>query len=449
VKIPADYLQRTPLLNEAGFRLWKAILEDQHAPIWNHQVGDRIDSQDLGAVEAFRKRVLESGLGVPESTVDWVESMRTRNRAFEQLLPQGWRFLRWEELPTTSRDDFATRLEEFVPVDADLTELVVYDSSGTSGHAIRVPTHPSTLGMAHTLIERVFEAWGIEPDFRPDSMAALNVCAQEETYVFANTFSVWNQSGFAKINLREKDFSGGLESAAAFLERWPAQLITSDPLSLSELMRLGLPASARLILSTAVALSDEAASTYSAHFGCPVVDWYSTTETGPIAFHGPKGWEFVAPDLFVEVLDPLGFQVAPGIVGDIAVTGGRNPYLPLFRYRTGDRAVMRQDGKGFERLEGRQNVVFQARDGRHVNSVDVGRALRLVTILAQHQITQWSDLSLELVLRPLPGVALDRAAITRAMQEVLGDIPVSVVEDRDLGRDKKVEAYRVSSDEKE
>lgn len=447
--IPTDDLQRTPLLNEAGFRLWKAILEDQHAPIWNHRVGDRIGAVDLEAVERFRKSMLDPGLEVPEAILGWVDSMRTRSAAFGRILPVGWRFLAWEELPTTSREDFAMRLEEFVPVDADLSDLVVYDSSGTSGHAIRVPTHPKTLGMAHTLIERVFEAWGIEPNFKPDSMGALNVCAQEETYVFANTFSVWNQAGFAKINLREKDWSGGLESAAKFFERWPAQLITSDPLSLSELMRLGLPAKARLILSTAVELSEEAAATFSDYFGCPVVDWYSTTETGPIAFRGPNGWEFVAPDLFVEVIDARGFRAAPGMVGEIAVTGGRNPYLPLFRYRTGDRAVMRADGKGFERLEGRQNVVFRARDGRFVNSVDVGRALRLVTILAQHQITQLSDLSLELVLRPLPGVSLDFAGITQAMQDVLGDVPVGIVEDSDLGRDNKVEAYRSFTEDPE
>ena len=96
-------------------------------------------------------------------------------------------------------------------------------------------------------------------------------------------------------------------------------------------------------MSTSLALDPSLRQALAARFGCPVVDWYSTVETGPIAFACPSGTglHLLPHDLHVEVLHPDGSSCAAGERGEIAVTGGRNPYLPLFRYRTGDFGSLR------------------------------------------------------------------------------------------------------------
>ena len=62
----------------------------------------------------------------------------------------------------------------------------------------------------------------------------------------------------------------------------------------------------------------------------------------------------------------------------MTLTGGRNPFAPLLRYRTGDFAALAwHDGRPvLHELEGRQGVLFRAADGRTVHSMEISRRLR-------------------------------------------------------------------------
>ncbi|MGC3999537.1 MAG: hypothetical protein QM767_19680 [Anaeromyxobacter sp.] len=225
-------------------------------------------------------------------------------------------------------------------------------------------------------------------------------------------------------------------------------------MSLAELLTLEVPARPAALLSTAVALAAPLRDTLAARHGCPVLDWYSTTETGPIACSRPgaPGLALLAPDLFVELLDASGRAVAPGQRGEIVVTGGRNPYLPLLRYRTGDHArrVVAPGPDGtpatyLAELEGRAAVIFRAADGSPVNPVDVGRALRQRFAVLQHRFEQRADGRCLATLRPAPGLPVDAAQVAAELEQLFG--PGSVVEvliDPTLGGDGKVVPYRRS-----
>jgi phenylacetate-CoA ligase len=82
----------------------------------------------------------------------------------------------------------------------------------------------------------------------------------------------------------------------------------------------------------------------------------------------------------VEVLDPKDDVAVPeGTVGEIVVTAGENPLLPLVRYRTGDygRLMRFDDGTlGIADLEGRQNTRFRAADGSLVPCVELTQQLQ-------------------------------------------------------------------------
>jgi phenylacetate-CoA ligase len=150
------------------------------------------------------------------------------------------------------------------------------------------------------------------------------------------------------------------------------------------------------------------------------------------------------------VLRPDGTPAAAGELGEIAVTGGRNVFAPLLRYRTGDFGRMDYSpcpcGDPMPRLlqlEGRCPVLIRSSDGTPVSTVDLSRLLREFPLLL-HEFSQEADLSCNLVARPLPGMSPDVAEIEQALRRVLGTVPLAIRFDPHLGdrTEGKAMAYR-------
>lgn len=446
-----------PLVTPAGLRGLARLREHPDAPRWTHLVGDHVRGEDLAAVDAFRATLAAPPPAPaphpPPSLLDWVERTRPRVRRWRSALPPGLDLARrWAELPTTSREDLALRIEELVPEDEPLERLIVYETSGTTGHAVRVPHHPRAVAQLHALAERALAWSGRAVRTGPDAVACMNLHAQARLWVYPSLFSTWGEAGFARLNLAAHAWPGGVEAARRFVSDLQPGFLSGDPVSLAELLRLEVPARPAALLSTAVALAPALARTLAARYGCPVIDWYSTTETGPVACSRPGagGLAPLAPDLFVEVIDAAGAPVPEGARGEIAVTGGRNPFLPLLRYRTGDHArlvtVAGPEGRPEARLvelEGRAAISFRAADGSPVNPVDVGRALRGRFAVVQHAFEQGADGACRAVLRPAPGLPVDATEVEAELRALFGPgVPVAVTLDPQLGRGAKVVPYR-------
>src|SRR5205823_3814733 len=141
--------------------------------------------------------------------------------------------------------------------------------------------------------------------------------------------------------------------------------------------------------SCTLTLTDALAAELSRHFGCPVLDVYALTEAGSVAVRGPRGHAILPHDLFVEILDENDEPCAPGVGGEVTLTGGRNPFCPLLRSRTGDFAALEwHDGRPvLVGLDGRPPVWFVGGDGRRIHSMEVTRVLRRFP-LAQYSLHQ-------------------------------------------------------------
>ncbi len=451
--IPADRRERNPLITPEACQALCDLLQHPAAPAWNYEVGDRVEEEDLAAVAAMRERLRAPrapGTGRPPAAIlAWVERWRDSVDWFRDQVPATGLEQAWAEIPCLTREDLATRLPEFVPHDADLERLIVYDTSGTTGHALDVPHHPRAMAQNHPLMEYVLSRHGVTPEFKPGRVACINVGAQRDTVVFATIFSVWNQAGFVKVNLHPHVWSP--EAARRFFRELEPQFLTGDPLGFAEMLAWGIECRPRALLSTAVALTPQWRARLEAHYGCPVIDTSATTETGPIAYAGPEneGMHILPPDLYVEIVDPAGRPVPEGERGEICVTGGRNPYLPLLRYRTGDFARLvwsepsvADPAPRLMDLEARQPVSFRAADGSPVNPVDVGRVIRR-WVFIQHEFVQRADRSIELRLRPAPGLPLPAETIREALAVLFGAVPgVHVEIDENLGREAKPVPFR-------
>jgi phenylacetate-CoA ligase len=441
-----------PLVTASGLHTLDRIRQHACAPRWTHEIGDHLVRADLEAADAFRRNLAEpvqgARRGPPRELARWAAAMRERVWLWRQRIPAGFDFERdWAFLPTMDREALASTPELLVPHDEPLDRLIVYETSGTTGHALRVPHHPGAVALLHPLAERALAWHGQEVPQGPDAVACMNVRAQASVWVYASIFTVWREAGFARVNLNAHSWSGGEEHARRFIGEFAPGFLSGDPASFSELLRLGVETQPRALLSTALALTEPLKRALEARFRCPVIDWYSTTETGPVACSRPggEGLAVLAPDLYVEALDEEGLPVPEGQRGELAVSGGRNPYLPLLRYRTGDFARLSW-ASGEQRiidLEGRAAVVFRAQDGTPVNSVDIGRVLRHGFAVVQHEFLQRADGSCAATLRPAYGLAPRPGSVEAALKGLFGEgVRIDVTLDETLGRQKKAVPFR-------
>jgi len=446
-EIPDDWRERAPMMDAAAWAGLRDVLQHVDAPRWNQTIGDRVDAAALEGLEAFREEIAQSPLSVEvapgDSTLAWLDAMRPRLIGLDDL-PYGFDLSRdFEALPTSRREDIVRRLEDIVPRDLGLDDAIIYSTSGTTGHPVIIPSHPGCMvkNLAHLELLGRLHGAPIEPVRGAPTM--LNISAQQRTYVFACAMAGWNGATFAKINLSAHDWGGGGASRHRFCGDFAPQIIASEPLTMAEMLRLELPVSPRLLVSSAVTLTPAHAARVAEGLGCAVVDLYSSTETGPIAatVPGVDGHAILLPDVYVEVLDEDDNRVPDGTRGELAVTGGRNPFLPLVRYRTGDYGKLGTarlpDGRSvrvIRDLEGRAPVMFRALDGRPISSVDVARSVRPIGPFVQHTFRQSADGAVELRLRPIPDIPVPIAAMEHALRGLFGDdAAVSVVLDEQLG----------------
>lgn len=439
-----DLARRHPLATPTGLALLKRLSEDADAPAWNHAAGDLLAADDLQAVHAF---ACELGANRRSTADHPADALLTRLSGLHPRIPlwrarlaAGFDFAaRWREIPFTSREDIATRCEQLVPDDADLDRLLVYRTAGTTGHALLVPHDRIAIACYNPLILAAFARYGIVPVLDETRVACFNIGAQAQTVTYPSLLASLAGAGFAKLNLKPQEWP--TEGAAArYIERFAPAWLSGDPISFAELLRQGIAAEPQALLTTAVALSPALKTKLETAYGCPVIDWYSLTETGPLAYacRLGHGYHLLPHDIFVETIDADGHPVADGELGEITVSGGRNPYLPMLRYRTGDWGRIDRGacacGDAMPRLidlEGRMPVCLRAADGNPVNTADVSRALRHVPLVA-HELVQRADGSIDFRYRSVE--ALPAARIASCLREVFGDLVLRLSEDAALGQ---------------
>lgn len=374
---PLTEADRFPLLTEQSRAMLRRLQQHAHAPRWTYQCGERLDAAGLADVQAFAQRQRTERRGwkfeqPPAWVPDFIEQCRRDVPFYRDRLER-------DPSATCNRDDLRREPWAFVPDSADLSDLMVYRTSGTTGNLIPIPAHPVAPARYLPLFQAALAVHGVDLS-GGDRVSLVQVAAQVRTYTFASVSSYLDGAGYAKINLDPADWRG-VQDRERFLDDCAPEVITSDPFALEQLAALPLRARPRGILSSATLLLPALRDRLQRHFGCPVIDIYSMNETGPIAFARADSdadeHEVLPHNLFVEILDAHGQPLPPGVRGEIVVTGGVNPFLPLVRYRTGDFAAL-SFAHAVPRLvaiERRRPVVFQAADRAPVVSISVTTAL--------------------------------------------------------------------------
>jgi phenylacetate-CoA ligase len=456
--------QQYPGLSESGRRMLQWLNEHPDAPRYTHVTGHRLTSDGLRQVRDFDALLRSEPVGwLPGHLPAWLP-------AFVETCLRDVPFYRryhaapapFEQIPTFTRADLASQIWSFVPDSVPLDDLIVYGTSGTTGHHIDIPYSPAVSSMYLPLLNATLGLYGLRLEGGPDKVSCLLVCDQKTTFTLVSVNPYLADAGFAKINLSPGEWPSP-ESPARFINACQPEIFTGDPLAFTSLMSLPLTVHPKALISTAMAFPPGRREQLEAHFACPVIDLYSMTESGPIAalepdrpgldrpgqvdrpgqFDRPRGYALIYPRLYIEILDEAGQPLPPGEFGEITLTGGFNNCFPLLRYRTNDFARLVYDGSRpvLIDLHGRAPILFRTPAGKWLNNVDVNNALYYF-FLERFALHQRADGSLRLRIQG----TYDAPSVRKAMLDLFGSDTNLTIEPFPPDHDTGAKMHKFTSD---
>lgn len=415
--------ERFPLLTSEGRRFLHALRQDAQAPKWNWPNGEQLDAEGLARVEQFASELHGPRRWTESAAPSWLDAFvtycLTEVPFYRRRSKPGARFT---DVPSCSRDDLAPRVWEFVPDDQALERLIVFSSSGTTGHPAQMPTHPATAACGVPMLEYAIREAGVTFPLGAGQMALTNIAAYRGAYTTAIVVAYLKEAGCIRVNLHEEAWHRS-EDCRAYLDRWAAPVMLGDPQAFAALEKVAIENPPRVMLSSIMHLSDAVGQQLSARYGCPVIDLYALTEAGIVARRTRAGHEILPPDLYVEILNDEDEPCPPGVRGEITLTGGRNPYCPLLRFRTGDYASLEwiAGRPVLVDLEGREPVVFYATNHEPIHSMEVSRRLRSLP-LSQFALRQDEAGGLHFGRRGL----VHEDEVRTALAELFGNAKVTI-----------------------
>ncbi|AZG46459.1 phenylacetate--CoA ligase family protein [Gordonia insulae] len=415
--------QRWPTLDDASGRRLETIRRHPHAPAWSHSAGDRLDA------DAVRR--VQTGSGPPRS--DWLTTHLDVARALPAYRLIRDRLRTLDDFPVIGRDDLLRDVSAFVPYDCDLDQMMHGTSSGSTGHALVIPDDiedtARTLWFMVDLVRRLGVDWRPEPG----RMALAHVVRQRQAFTYASMISTFEMAPMARLNL---DPAAWPDRDAFLLDMAP-QVFSGTPAGLEVLLAPRLVAGLRplALFSSATELTAGLRAELENAYRVPVIDVYSLHETRPIGV-STDGGPFVIVDrkVHVEILVDEVLSTTPGTYGEIVVTAGENPLLPLVRYRTGDHGRIVEVGgrRAIADLEARADTRFVTSTGQQVPCVDLTQQLQRCGARGW-TVHQRRDGTVDVVV-----VGAERARVESILHALLNQpVTVSTVDSvRDLGPGK-------------
>lgn len=417
-----------PTLSDVGRKMLAFMREHPAAPIFRNESGNRLLAAEVQALHAFEQDVAVAPVGWPRGGhPEWLGSHV--QQVFDEV-PHFQRLgsppLRFEDIPTTDRSDLSADIASFVPNSVALDRMINFRTTGTTGNPLLIASHPVVAGRYLAFHKRALHRFGIELRHGAGQVGVVLLGFQKKCFTYVSVTPTMGDSGLAKINLHPNDWRQP-QDREAYLEALQAEVIAGDPISFVELLRMQVQIRPRALFSVGMMLSPGLREALEHRFSCPVLDFYSMNETGPIGVFDAQagGHVLLQPRLYVEILDEQGHAVPEGAPGEITLTGGFNFCLPLMRYRTGDHAALHwlADGPVLVNLQGRKPVCFRCANGLWVNNIDVTHALAPLP-LSQYALHQEANGSF--ILRIAANDVAHAAPASDLLRALFGDAPLKI-----------------------
>ncbi|MEO8773501.1 MAG: AMP-binding protein [Gelidibacter sp.] len=420
--------ERFPLLDDLSFL--NALRQDAFAPKFNFKSGDRLNAAQLLKVKAHKaehcdKKSFWTDGQQPIWLADYLKWCR-------ETVPfyQNNNINNTTDFPTISREDVRKYPHLFVSNDSNLDELLVYYTSGSTGAKLDVLFDAVSQATWLPQIESVLANFEVSITKGKNTTAIALICAQEKTLTYASLSTYLEGAGILKVNLNPSEWNA-IGDAKNYLEKYNPQILTGDPLAFMALLDLQPQLTPKALISSAMKLTKGTKDTLENYFKCPVIDLYSLTECRNIAYASGIGHQAIRSDLYLEIFDAhQDIKLPDGERGELVVTGGSNPFLPLVRYRTGDFCSLKLvNGIPYlVDLEARNPVVFFTNAGEKVRTIDISNRLSHLSLagykMHQHKDKQIAfvgysnDVTSEEILELLNGIFKNDCAISVSIQTI-------------------------------
>jgi phenylacetate-CoA ligase len=366
--------ERFPLISDLS--LLNQMKQDPFAPVFNFQSGDRLDEHKLQQVQQYAQKLKENKTFWTENSLPrWMENYI--DWCIKTVPFYKNRLLDFQKHPTINRNDLRTAPWNFVSADCNLNDLLMYQTSGTTGAAMDVIFDPVSQACWLPQLQSVLDLYSITLDTGPDKVSIALICSQISTVTYASLSTYLKGAGVLKININPSEWKD-TSHPVKYLEKYNPQILTGDPFSFLDLLNLQPEITPQALVSSAMKLTEGTKNKLEAYFKCPVIDIYSLTECRMVAFAGGNRHRSIRPELYFEIFDKNDDILLPyGERGELVVTGGNNPFLPLIRYRTGDFCSIEiENGIPYlVGLEARNPVTILTKEGKMINSIDISREM--------------------------------------------------------------------------
>lgn len=387
--------ERFPLLDDLSFL--NALKQDVFAPKFNFKSGDRLNAAQLSKVKTYKKKYYDKKLFWNEGQTpiwlnDYLKWCLTTVPFYQN------KDIDLDSFPTISREDIRKHPYLFVSNEANLEELLVYYTSGSTGPKLDVLFDAVSQASWLPQIESILKDFDISITENKNTTAIALICAQEKTLTYASLSTYLEGAGVLKINLNPSEWNQP-DDAKKYLEKYNPQILTGDPLAFMALLDLKPQLNPKALVSSAMKLTKGTKNKLENYFRCPVIDLYSMTECRNIAYASEIGHKAIRPDLYLEIFDEHeDIKLPYGERGELVITGGNNPFLPLVRYRTGDFCSLKiVNGVPFLiDLEARNPVVFFTKSNIKINNIDISNRLSKLS-LAGFKMHQRKDKLIQFV----------------------------------------------------
>jgi phenylacetate-CoA ligase len=429
-RISDDILFRIPMFSEENFPLYHSLKENIYSPKWNTNCGDRLTFDDKEILVKFQNELEErlNSTSSKEKVLNWISKRKQHIPFFRERL----RLLdienEFELIELMNRNDLVKNLVDIVPDDSNFSRLVVNPTSGTTGHSISCPNHPVSVGTYNYFILYTLKKHKINIELSNSKVATMLICSQDKTIEYSTVLPILNGAGYAKINLNPNSWKN-INDFNHFYETFQPEFLCGDPISFYHLSQKSLKYKPKVLLSTSLKLNNNLANYLINIFGCPIIDFYSLNETGPIAYSCPIDFnkKHILPnDIYVEITDNEGKPLGEGEKGNIVVTGGRNPFLPLLRYNTGDKGRIHfskcECGEVQPYLydcDFRSPVLFMNSKNKIINPIDISRILRSLDI-KRHKMYQSKNSNIDLHI--IPGAMYSDSIDRKSLKNLLNQL---------------------------
>jgi phenylacetate-CoA ligase len=329
------------------------------------------------------------------ATPFWVDRLRR-----EGLSPNDFDLGDLGRFPLLKREEVgAGWTEAFALGDPELT---IATSSGSTGKALRI-ARSGYDGLHMWAVLRFWRSWlGIDLPDRPRLVLLCTLPGGLEYSARAPQFENGALHRISTVRPR----------ALQRLHKARSAVLSTDPAGLHWLAAQPDPPAPKLVITSAQYLAPE----LRARFPWPIVNYYATTETGPIAWEclvATGRFHVLHPDVHVESID-----------GEIAVTRLRDSVVPLLRYLPGDRGEVVDGscacgfhGRSIAGFTGRRACLFVRPDGAEVDAWSLSWLFKDLPLVG-FEMTQVGAEDFHLVVDP--NVEMDPQLLATRLEMTLG-----------------------------